>query len=76
MPKHQRESRRTLSNTTRTCNNLLDETPQLSPKVLRSPPETTPDMGGVDWGLKVLTIVSVAISMAWQVADAEPPRVQ
>ena len=27
-------------------NNLLDETPQLSPKALCSPPETTPDMGG------------------------------
>jgi hypothetical protein len=27
-------------------NNLLDEIPQLSPKVLRSPPETTDNMGG------------------------------
>ena len=27
-------------------NNLLDETPQLSPKVLRPPPETTADIGG------------------------------
>ena len=27
-------------------NNLLNEIPQLSPRVLRSPPETTADMGG------------------------------